>query len=119
MRIAIPLSGGQLAGTSAIAKSFCLWMRTWSNARSWVRGSKQLLNMCRVCFPRWLAEHGVDIVIAAGLGARARDLLAASSVEVLAGVSGVDPEVLVSDLVNGRLETGMNTCDHSKHGCSH
>ena len=69
--------------------------------------------------PRWLAEHGVSVVVAAGLGGRARDLLAASSIQVLSGVSAVDPEVLVADFVNGRLETGTNQCDHSGHGCSH
>jgi predicted Fe-Mo cluster-binding NifX family protein len=60
--------------------------------------------------PAWLAEHRVEIVIAAGLGARARDLLAGNSVEVLTGVSAVDPEVLVSDFVNGRLECRKYNC---------
>jgi ATP-binding protein involved in chromosome partitioning len=69
--------------------------------------------------PRWLAEHGVDMVIAAGLGAQARDLLAASSMQVLTGVSIVDAGVLVTDFVKGRLEVGPKHCDHSGHGCSH
>ena len=69
--------------------------------------------------PARLAEHRADIVIAAGLGSRARDLLAADSLQVLTGVSGVGPDVLVSDLVDGGLETGMNAYNHSLHGCRH
>ena len=41
----------------------------------------------------------MDIVIAAGVGARARDLLSASSVEVLTGVSTTDPDTLISEFL--------------------
>ncbi|MGO8795380.1 MAG: NifB/NifX family molybdenum-iron cluster-binding protein [Candidatus Sulfotelmatobacter sp.] len=69
--------------------------------------------------PKWLIEHGVSTVIAVGLGARARDLLSASSVEVLTGVSLVDPDALISEFLNDKLETGANGCDHSGDGCNH
>ena len=69
--------------------------------------------------PKWLVEHGVKTVIAGGIGARARGLLAASSVEVLTGVSSADPDVLISQFLNNALDTGANRCDHSEHSCSH
>jgi ATP-binding protein involved in chromosome partitioning len=69
--------------------------------------------------PKWLVEHGVDTVIAVGLGARARDLLSASSVKVLTGVSTSDPDALISEFLNDRLEIGANACDHSGHRCRH
>jgi hypothetical protein len=39
--------------------------------------------------------------------------------QVLTGVLAIDPEVLVTDFMNARLETGANHCNHSGHGCSH
>lgn len=69
--------------------------------------------------PKWLVEHGVNTVIAVGLGVRARQLLSASSVNVLTGVSVADPDEIVSAFLNDRLETGDHGCDHSGHGCHH
>jgi len=69
--------------------------------------------------PLWLKERGVNVVIAGGIGARAKDLLAAASVQVLAGISASDPEVIVSTFLNGKLETGLTGCDHSGGSCQH
>ena len=119
MRIAIPLSGGQLSQHFGHSEQFLFVDADMEQRQVLHKRVETAPDHAPGLLPAWLAEHRVDIVIAAGLGARARDLLAANSVEVLAGASGAHPEVLVSDLVSGRLETGMNACDHSKHGCSH
>jgi len=65
------------------------------------------------------AQHGVNVVIALGMGTHARDLFVASSTQLLIGVSVIDPEVLVTDFMNTGLETGANYRDHSGHACSH
>jgi predicted Fe-Mo cluster-binding NifX family protein len=119
MRIAIPLSAGQLSQHFGHSEQFLFFDADMEQRKVLHRNLEAAPDHALGLLPAWLAEHRVNIVIAAGLGARARDLLAANSVKVLTGVSAVDPEVLVSDFVNGGLETGTNACDHSKHGCSH
>lgn len=119
MRIAIPLSAGQLSQHFGHSEQFLFVDADMEQHKVLGKNLETAPEHAPGLLPAWLAEHRVDVVIAAGLGTRARDLLAANSVEVLAGVSAVDPEKLVSDFVNGRLETGTNACDHSKHSCDH
>jgi predicted Fe-Mo cluster-binding NifX family protein len=118
MRIAIPLSAGQLSQHFGHSEQFLFVDADMEQRKVLGQNIETAPAHAPGLLPVWLAERRVNIVIAAGLGARARDLLAANSVEVLTGISAVDPEVLVSDYLNGRLKTGTNACDHSKHGCS-
>ncbi|MHC1578926.1 MAG: NifB/NifX family molybdenum-iron cluster-binding protein [Dehalococcoidia bacterium] len=62
--------------------------------------------------PSWLAEQGVSVVIASGMGSRAQALFNESGIEVLISVRGDDPEKAVLDCVKGELATGGNICDH-------
>ena len=119
MRIAIPLSGGRLSQHFGHSEQFLFVDADLEQQKVLCKEMVTAPEHAPGLLPRWLAEHGVGMVVAAGLGGRARDLLAASSIQVLSGVSAVDPEVLVADFVNGKLETGTNQCDHSGHGCSH
>ncbi|MCD6391659.1 MAG: NifB/NifX family molybdenum-iron cluster-binding protein [Dehalococcoidia bacterium] len=62
--------------------------------------------------PAWLAEEGVSVVIASGMGSRARALFEENRIKVVVGVLGVDPEKVVLDYIKGELATGDNICDH-------
>lgn len=62
--------------------------------------------------PEWLAEKGVDVVIAGGLGSRAYDLLVAKSIKVIVGAPSEKPNVLVEKYLSGGLSCGENACDH-------
>ncbi|VFN03452.1 MAG: Predicted Fe-Mo cluster-binding protein, NifX family [Candidatus Kentron sp. G] len=62
--------------------------------------------------PKWIGEQGVGLVLAGGLGAKARELLNGYGVKVVVGVSETNPEQAVMDYLQGNLETGSNTCDH-------
>jgi len=62
--------------------------------------------------PRWLAEKGVKLVIAGGMGGRARDLFTEQQITVVTGAPAAAPEVLVRDYFTGKLQTGENACDH-------
>ncbi len=62
--------------------------------------------------PRWLAEKGVNTVIAGGMGARAQQIFAESGVKVLCGAPQAEPLRLVRDHLAGTLELGDNACDH-------
>jgi predicted Fe-Mo cluster-binding NifX family protein len=63
-------------------------------------------------YPRWLAEQHVTVVLAGGMGGRAQDLFADNDIQVVVGVGGGDPEVVVKTYLAGRLVPGVNPCDH-------
>jgi len=62
--------------------------------------------------PQWLAEKGVGLVIAGGMGSRAQGLFQQNNIGVINGIMESDPEKAVLSYLNGILATGANTCDH-------
>jgi predicted Fe-Mo cluster-binding NifX family protein len=62
--------------------------------------------------PAWLAEEGVSVVIASGMGSRAQAIFNENHIEVVVGVVGDDPEKVVLGYTKGELATGDNICDH-------
>ncbi len=62
--------------------------------------------------PVWLAQQGVNRVIAGGMGSRAQELFNQNNVEVITGALESDPEKAVLSYISGSLATGGNVCDH-------
>ncbi len=62
--------------------------------------------------PNWLADRGADLVIAGGMGQRAKDLLEAQGVEVIVGAPEEEPAAVVAKWRDGALGDGRNSCDH-------
>jgi len=62
--------------------------------------------------PEWLAEQGVALVIAGGMGSRAQGLFQQNRIGVILGTMESDPEKAVLSYLDGRLATGDNICDH-------
>ncbi|MCK9172537.1 MAG: NifB/NifX family molybdenum-iron cluster-binding protein [Desulfuromonas sp.] len=62
--------------------------------------------------PRWLAEQGVDLVIAGGMGQRAQQLFATNGIQVIVGAPVAAPATLVTEYLAGALRSGINLCDH-------
>lgn len=62
--------------------------------------------------PAWLHEHGVNIIIAGGMGQRAVMLFSQNSIEVVTGATAGTPEQVVLAHGGGNLVTGANVCDH-------
>jgi ATP-binding protein involved in chromosome partitioning len=62
--------------------------------------------------PKWLHENNISVIIAAGMGQSAQQLLAQNNIKVVIGVSDQAPEELVSAYLGNTLETGDNICDH-------
>ena len=114
MRIAIPVVGGRLAMHFGHCEEFAiLQVDTEKKAVS----RKELIEAPEHqpgLLPRWLAERGVDIVIAGGMGrrAQAQALFAAENIRLAVGAPAGEPEALALAYVNGTLETGSNVCDH-------
>ena len=63
-------------------------------------------------YPRFLAEHNVNVIIAGGMGQKAQDLFAQNNIEVNLGVAAGTAIELVENYLNNNLKTGGNLCDH-------
>jgi ATP-binding protein involved in chromosome partitioning len=62
--------------------------------------------------PKWLAEKGVQRIIAGGMGSTAKGLFAERGIDVITGAQAEDPRQAVELYLKGALDTGVNTCDH-------
>jgi predicted Fe-Mo cluster-binding NifX family protein len=69
--------------------------------------------------PLWLAENGVNGVLAGGIGGRARALFESRGIEVVSGVPAVSADHAVSQWLDGGLELTQNRCDHGEEGHGH
>jgi predicted Fe-Mo cluster-binding NifX family protein len=63
-------------------------------------------------YPRFLADQGVHVIIAGGMGQKAQDLFAENNIEVCMGVTAGSPTDLVKAYLSNNLATGSNLCDH-------
>lgn len=71
--------------------------------------------------PRYLAEKGVGIIIAGGMGPRAQGLFAGNNIQTIIGIQGAVDEV-VRKFLRRELVSGPDLCDHDHHGsgpCRH
>ena len=63
-------------------------------------------------YPKFLADGGVNIVIAGGMGAMAQNLFRQNKIEVHMGVGEEEPRTLVEKFLQDELESGANLCSH-------
>lgn len=112
MKIAIPMAQGKLCLHFGHCEQFAV-VDADADSKKIVRVEKLTPPPHEPgLLPRWLAEQGVALVIAGGMGGRARELFAARQIEVLTGAPVASPEELVTAYFAGSLELGENTCDH-------
>ena len=112
MRIAIPISNGKLAMHFGHCDQFALMTCYEEN--------KELVNKEIVeapphepgLLPKFLAGLKANLIIAGGMGGKARQLFAEQDIQVVVGAPPETPEVIVSTYLDGSLETGTNLCDH-------
>lgn len=112
MRIAIPLSNGLLALHFGHSERFAIV--DVDLARKVVLQTTEVVAPEHMpgLLPRWLRGHGVNLVIAGGMGSRARALFEEALIKVVTGAPAREPDVLVRDYLDGTLATGPNECDH-------
>lgn len=53
--------------------------------------------------PPWLAEQGVTLVIAGGMGSRAQAIFTSNGIKVVTGAAGTTPEDIVNNFIAGTL----------------
>jgi predicted Fe-Mo cluster-binding NifX family protein len=112
MRIAIPLADGKLCMHFGHCERFAL-IDADTSSKS-ITGRKDVVAPPHQpgLLPPWLAERGVKLVIAGGMGQRAISLFQEQGITVVVGAPADTPEQLVADYLAGTLETGGNVCDH-------
>ena len=112
MRIAIPVTDGKLSAHFGHCEESAV-----------VDVDEQTKEIARVAkllppahepgvLPKWLGEQKADVIIAGGMGQRARQLFAENNISVIVGASAQDPAQLVKDYLDDTLEIGVNVCNH-------
>ncbi len=63
-------------------------------------------------WPIWLAEQGVQVVIANSVGRHALEILAERGIEVFTGAPAGTVDELIAAWLTGQLASGPNDCEH-------
>ena len=112
MRYAIPVSSGGLSAHFGHCEHFALF--DVDEERREITGKELIPSPGHQpgLLPEWLAEQGVSVVIAGGMGSRAQGLFQQNGIGVIIGAIESDPEKAVLSYLNGALATENNICDH-------
>jgi ATP-binding protein involved in chromosome partitioning len=112
MRYAVPVSGGIVSTHFGHCEQFALI--DVDEARREIIGKELIPSPGHQpgLLPEWLAEQGVAMVIAGGMGSRAQSLFQQNRIGVIIGAMESDPEKAVLSYLNGVLAMGNNICDH-------
>lgn len=116
-RFAIPTAGGQLCAHFGHCESFTLVDvdHETVTAVAEVRPPAHQPGS----HPQFLADQGVAVVLAGGMGAMAQNLFQQQGIEVHTGVGSGAPQQLVESFLRGELAGGGYECDHDHHGHGH
>lgn len=112
MRYAVPVTGGILSPHFGHCEQFAL-IDVDEKSRKVIK--KQFVPSPEHqpgLLPEWLAQQGVQFIIAGGMGSRAQGLFQQNRIGVIVGSMETDPEKAVLSHLIGNLATGDNVCDH-------
>jgi predicted Fe-Mo cluster-binding NifX family protein len=121
MKIAIPVENGRLNSHFGGSRHFAL-MEVDQNTKTILRSETLPAPEHKPgLFPRWLREHGVQVVIAGGIGQRALEIFAQNGIAVRAGQPDASVETLVAAYLRGQLVETPAGCSHhhDHHGHEH
>jgi ATP-binding protein involved in chromosome partitioning len=112
MRVAVPVTDGKVAAHFGHCSHFALFDVDEVTKAIVKRELVPSPGHQPGFLPAWLAEEGVSVVIAGGMGSRAQAIFNENRIEVVVGALSDDPEETVLDYLKGELATGDNICDH-------
>ncbi len=112
MRIAIPLANGRLSMHFGHCEQFAFIDIDPQTGKIVGRQDVPAPPHQPGFLPPWMAEQGVNVIIAGGMGQRALSLFAQLGIKVVVGAPSDLPENLAAAYINGTLQTGPNVCDH-------
>lgn len=112
MKIAIPVAGGKLCAHFGHCEQFKIFETDDVNKA--ILGSQNITPPQHEpgVLPRWLAEKGVNCIIAGGMGSRAAGIFQHYGVRVITGAPADEPSEIVLAFLHDKLATGANACDH-------
>ena len=111
MRIAVPVAGGTLCVHFGQCTHFAVFDVDPDAGVVTARRDLAAPDHEPGVFPVWLGERGANVVIAAGMGSRAREVFAANGIDVVTGATGDDPGEVVTAFLADALRTDPNVCD--------
>ena len=112
MRYAVPTTGGRLASHFGHCESFAMFDVDDSTGEIVGRETVPSPGHQPGFLPGWLADQGVSVIIAGGMGPRAAGLFEENRVHVVLGAPEEGPEQVVLAHLAGELTLGENVCDH-------
>ena len=112
MRYAVPITGGKVASHFGHCEQFALFDVDEQNKKILEKEVVASPGHQPGLLPEWLADQGVSLVIAGGMGLRAQNLFQQNRINVVTGTLENDPEKAVRSYLDGKLDTGPNICDH-------
>ncbi len=114
MLIAIPKEGNMVCPHFGHCEQFALYD---SETKQW----NYLDNPGHVpgVSPGFSKQHGVQVVLAGGMGARAQELFADQGIQIIVGVNGPVEDVVKRFLNNELVSTGEVCSEHAHAGRCH
>jgi len=111
MKIAIPCAGGQLCMHFGHCQQFA-FVEVDENKN--ITGVEMVTPPQHApgVYPQWVSEQGAAMVIAGGMGGRAKELFEQQGVQVVSGAPAAAPEEIVKAWLDNTLQVGANSCDH-------
>jgi len=111
-RIAIPIAEGRLSAHFGHCQEFALIDADMESKTIQATERVPAPDHQPGLLPKWLAEHGANVIIAGGMGMRAQSLFTEQNITVVVGAAVEEPERIVQKYLAGTLQTGANICDH-------
>lgn len=112
MRVAIPCDGQQVAEHFGHAAQFIFFDTDPDSGKITKEETVEAPPHQPGMLPQWLAQHGANVVLAGGMGGRARQLFDQQGINVVVGVTTGTPRQAVEAYLKGALSAGANPCDH-------
>ena len=117
MKIAVTAENGRVFGHFGKTKQFALY-----EAEDGQVVCKQLLDAGENghgALAGLLAANGVDVLICGGIGAGARQALAANRIALVAGAGGSTDEAVAAYLAGNLHDNPLGQCNHHHEGGEH
>ena len=112
MRYAVPVNDGMVSQHFGYCEQFALFDVDEASNKIVNKETMSSPGHQPGLLPVWLAEQGVSVVVASGMGSRAQDLFSQNSIKVAVNVLETDPEKAILSHIGGTLEVGDDVCDH-------
>lgn len=118
MKYAIPVIGGRLSAHFGQSSEFML---VTIDEKGSILSRETMSVTPHNCGgnPKLLADRGVKVVLAGGMGMGPRVAFERQNIQVVLGVVEADPAKAVLAHFNNTLVSGENACDHGDSVCDH